>query len=301
MPLVSMKDMLEKARKGGYAIGYFESWNQESLEAVVGAAEELRLPVIIGFGCVMMDQDWLDSGGLEYFAALGTAAASRTSVPVALLLNEAVTFKQVIEGIKHGFNVVMMDTSHLPFDENLRVTKKVVEAAHPEGVCVEGELGCLPTGKQGIVGSDSSTGYKTDPEDAARFVKETGIDALSVSIGNVHALTEGKAQIDFERLTRIREATNIPLVIHGGTGFPDDGVRRAIELGACKFNVGTILKQSFLEGMKKAMDKTTELDDVQRLIGSRKSQGILTQATLEMKKAVKKLMQLYSCVGKAGR
>ena len=297
MPLVSMKDMLKKAGRGGYAVGYFEAWNEESLEAVIDAAEEADSPVIIGCGGSMADQDWFNRHGLSYFAALGIEAAAQARVPVALILNEVPEFEQIVEGIKAGFNVVMMDTSKFSFKKNLEITKKIVKIAHPKGVSVEAELGELPMAKNGAFDIDSYN--KTDPEEAAIFAEETGVDALSVSIGNVHVLTKGKARIDFERLKDIRERVDIPLVIHGGTGFPADAVRKVIKLGVCKFNVGTILKKIYLEETKKYVSKINELNQIQQLVGSRMQKDIFHKATLEMKEKVKYFIRLYGSWGKA--
>ena len=292
MPLIPFKKILKDALRGRYAVGYFEAWNQESLEAVLAAAEETVSPVILGFGGMMAEPEWFNKQGLEYFAALGRVAAKKAKVPVCLILNEVDTLEQCVRGIDLGFNVVMMDTSALPFKDNVEATKKLVDIAHPKGVGVEAELGQLPTGSKTEVSS------LTDPEEAVRFVRETGIDALAVSIGNVHLLTEGKAQIDFERLRRIREMTEVPLVIHGGTGFPENAVRRVIELGVCKFNIGTILKQSFLNGLKRGIAKTSEASNVQYTIGSRKNEDIQSEAVMEMVEVVKRYMKLYGCVGK---
>ncbi len=299
MPLVSMKDMLKKARRGGYAVGYFEAWNEESLEAVIDAAEETDSPVIIGCGGSMADQDWFNRHGLRYFAALGKEAASQSKVPVALLLNEVPAFEQIVEGIKAGFNVIMMDTSKFPFKKNLEITKKIVKIAHPNGVSVEAELGELPMAKNGKIHISSESDNMTDPEEAAIFAEETGVDALSVSIGNVHVLTKGKARIDLERLSEIRDRVDIPLVIHGGTGFPADAVRKVIRLGVCKFNVGTILKKIYLEETKKDVSKINELNQIQQLVGSRGKKDIFRKAALEMKKKVKYFMKLYGSWGKA--
>jgi fructose-bisphosphate aldolase class II len=245
----------------------------------------------------MAEQDWFTRHGLRYFAALGKEAASQSRVPVALILNEVLTFEHIKEGIKAGFNVVMMDTSRFPFKKNLDITKKIVKIAHPKGVSVEAELGELPMAKNGAFDIDSYN--KTDPEEAAIFAEETGVDALSVSIGNVHVLTKGKARIDFERLKDIRERVDIPLVIHGGTGFPADAVRKVIKLGVCKFNVGTILKKIYLEETKKYVSKINELNQIQQLVGSRGKKDIFHKATLEMKGKVKYFMRLYGSWGKA--
>lgn len=281
--LVPFKKLLADALAGGYAIGYFESWDMYSLEAVLEAAEAENAPVILGFGGVMMEPDWFDGGGLERLAALGVATASSAKVPVSLMLNEVSTFAQVVRGIRAGFNAVMLDSSALSYDENVHITRRIVEIAHAVGVGVEAELGELPDAS-GEIGDAS--GRLTDPAQAARFVADTGVDALSVSVGNVHMLTEGRAAIDWERLAAIHQAVSVPLVIHGGTGFPEDGIGRAISLGVAKFNVGTVLKQAFLDGVRAAISQLPPDLSVQQTMGSRKEADVLQQGKLRVKEEV---------------
>lgn len=318
MPLISMHEMLASALKNGYAVGYFEAWDQYSLEAVLKAAEESRSPVILGFGGSMMNQDWFDNGGLQSLAALGRSAVERAKVPVTLLLNEVKTYEQIIKGLACGFTAVMLDTSGLPVAENIAITRKVVEAAHARGADVEGELWRLSEGNN-VIESSSAT-KKIDISQAVRYVKETDIDAFSISIGNIHLLTEGKTKIDFDLLSRLKQAVKVPFVIHGGTGFPDEAVPKVIELGVAKFNVGTILKQIFWSTIRETVEKNTRpchspkkrsgsiagrVDNlpsainVQKVIGSRKTTDFLEKAKNKMKSEVKRLMGVYGSAGKA--
>jgi fructose-bisphosphate aldolase class II len=292
-----MRDVLRAALAEGYAVGYFEAWDQHSLEAVLEAAEEARSPVILGFGCEIMDQRWYDGGGQRRLAALGVAAAEGATVPTALLLNEAATFEQAVRGLDLGFNAVMLDTSHLSFEENIIATRGMADAAHAVGADVEGEPDRLPDAS-GTLGRPAEPRL-TDPEQAARYVAETGVDALSVSVGNVHVMTEGEARIDFERLGLVREAVEAPLVIHGGTGFPDGAVPRAIALGVAKFNVGTILKHIFLDGIREAIAALPAKVNLQEAVGSRKAGDLLRRAKDRMKAEVMRRMALYGSAGKA--
>ncbi|MHB0999037.1 MAG: class II fructose-bisphosphate aldolase [Armatimonadota bacterium] len=296
MALIPMKDMLAEALAGKYAVGYFEAWDQYSYEAVLEAAEELKSPVILGFGGSMMNQKWFDNNGLRGLAAMGRAIAGNANVPVSFLLNEVLTYGQIISGLTWGFNAVMLDTSDLPFEENIAQTQRVVDAAHAIGVDVEGECDRLPDAS-GAMGSGHSS--LTDPNSALRYVEETGVDSLSVSIGNVHILTEGQATIDFELLTKLRDIVPVPLVVHGGTGFPDDAVRRAIELGVAKFNIGTIMKKVYLEAIREEVAKLPEKADVQAIVGSRKSGDFLETAKFRVKEEVKRRMLVYGSEGKA--
>jgi fructose-bisphosphate aldolase class II len=223
---------------------------------------------------------------------LGLATAQAAKVPVSFILNEFPTFDQIVRGLKAGFNAVMLDSSHLPYQEHRELTRQVVQIAHAVGVGVEAEVGQLPdaSGEMG-----PAAGQLTEPAQAARFVEETGIDALAVSVGNVHILTRGQATIDWARLAAIRQAVPVPLVIHGGTGFPDSGIARAIELGVAKFNIGTILKKSFLLGMAEAVDalpaKPAEVS-YQQVMGSRKDTDILQQGKLRMRAEVIRRIRL---------
>ncbi len=290
MPLISMTEMLERALAGGYAVGYFEAWDIYSLEAVLEAAEALSSPVILGFGGVMLDPGWFNDRGLECLGTLGRTMAACARVPVSLLLNEVFTLTQVDRGIRCGFNSVMMMTANLPFQENVAATRRVVELADLAGVSVEAELGRLPDVGGVFAGGAPSV---TDPKEAGEFVRQTGINALAVSIGNVHNLTDGKAEIDFQRLAAIHRATNRPLVIHGGSGFPNEAVAGAIEMGVAKFNVGAILKRLFWGGVKTALDRTSEMADPHDVVGSRKPSDLMVEGKRRVIEEVMRRIRLY--------
>jgi len=288
--LVPFKELLAEAQAGGYAVGYFEAWDIYSLEAVLEAAEDEDTPVILGFGGVMMEPNWFDGGGLERLGALGLETARGSRVPVSFILNEVTTFAQVVRGIQAGFNVVMLDTSSLPYSEHVRLTRRVVEVAHAVGVGVEAELGSLPdaSGEMG----DSEVGRLSDPDEAARFVNETGIDALAVSVGNVHTLSHGQAAIEWGRLADIHQAVPVPLVLHGGTGFPEEGIARAIALGVVKINIGTVLKQAFLAGLTEAVRALPPQVSIHQVMGSRKETDVLQQGKSRMRAEVARRIRL---------
>ncbi|MFQ6076099.1 MAG: class II fructose-bisphosphate aldolase, partial [Candidatus Bathyarchaeia archaeon] len=252
-----MLDMLREAQRKRYAVGYFESWNLESLRAVIEAAEEERSPVIVGFsGSILANR----GHRLEPYAAIGKIAVKTAAIPAALLLNEASSFRQIIDGLRLGFTSLMMDTSSLPYEKNVQLTKKIVEAAHAEGACVEAQLDELPCARDGVLPGGVRETSLTDPERAAEFVKKTGVDALAVSVGNVHGLYRAKAKIDFNRLKRLKERIETPLVLHGATGVSDDSARRAIQLGICKVNVGAALRSAFISGMKRSLEVGSKMD-----------------------------------------
>jgi len=294
MPLCPMREILRDALKGRYAVGYFEPWDQYSMEAVIKAAEDLNSPVIIGCGGMMMDQDWFNGVGMEALAGIGKVLAHYSKVPTALLLNEVSTFEQIEHGLKYGFNAVMLDSSYLSFEENVRLTQKVVATAHTVDVDVEAELGHLPLGSGEY---DKGQPFSTDPDQAVEFVDRTKVDALAVSIGNVHVLLKGKSeQLDFDRLEQIHRMVKVPLVIHGSTGFPDEAVHRVIELGVAKFNVGTALKRAYWIGLQEALADTPDHANPQHVVGSRKESDILVHARERMRCEVERLITLYMCL-----
>ena len=292
MPLVPFPDLLSRARAGGYAVGYFEAWDGYSLEAVVRAAELERSPVIIGFGCLLIDQNWLDRGGIEVLGSIGRVAAERSRVPVSLLLNEAHTREHAVRGMDAGFNAVMLCSSEV------EPIAKLTRLAHARGVAVEGELGALPDGdSRGQV--DESHAALTTPSGAAAFVEATAVDALAVSIGNVHTLEGRLASVDLERLEAIHRAVETPLAIHGGTGFPPEAVPGAIELGVAKFNVGTVLKRTFLDGLQAAVASSPSEPGPHGLVGSHRETDLLERAARGLVEKVRSLTRLYGSAGRA--
>jgi ketose-bisphosphate aldolase len=295
--LAPLTSLLAEARAGGYALGYFEAWDGDSLEAVVAAAEAERSPVIIGTGCLLGDQEWFDGGGIELLGALGSAVARQARVPVALLLNETHTLEQSLRGLDAGFNAVMMHTGERSLDDAVAAVAELVEIAHARGAAVEAELGNLPDAGHGAV--DGSAASLTDPEQAASFVRATGIDCLAVSVGNVHLLSHGTATIDLGRLRDVHERVPVPLVIHGATGFPAEAVAPAIAAGVAKFNVGTVLRRAFLGGLAAAVAALPAEPDVHAVIGSHGPADVLRAGQTPMVEAVRRLIRQYGGRGRA--
>lgn len=297
--LVPLPALLSRAREGSYAVGYFEAWDSYSLEAVVEAAAAERAPVILGFGCMMVDQAWLDDGGIRRLGCLGRSMAERTPTPVSLLLNEAHTYEEAIEGIEAGFNVVMLDTSALTSEEALVQVARLVRVAHARGVAVEAELGRLPDAIGAVI--DRSAAQLTDPDQALDFVSQTGVDCLAVAIGNVHLLLDGVAPVDLPLLAALHDRVRLPLVIHGGSSFPPEAVPEAIAHGALKFNVGTILKKRFLYGMREAMEGWPANIRVHDVLGSHRETDLMVAGKARMRSCVRDLMQLYGSSGRSGQ
>jgi ketose-bisphosphate aldolase len=288
MPLVSMAHLLAEAQRGNYAVCYCESWNLESFEAVVEAAEEAQGPVIVGFnGGFLMHPSRSKPENLAYYAGMGRALRD-TPAPVALLLNETDNFAQIEQGIALGFNAVMVENDHLPPEEYRRLVKRVVQVSHAAGVAVEAAVGRLPNGWIG----GKSQGCITDPMDAQRFVEDTEVDALGVSFGNVHILTSGKAMIDLAALARIHEKVDVPLVMHGGTGVPSELARSIIACGVAKFNFGTVLKQSYLEAVQKKLTAYNNPSNPHLFLGMGGDQDVLIAGREAVKNKVVELLRL---------
>jgi fructose-bisphosphate aldolase class II len=246
---------------------------------------------------MMVSETWLDAGGIEILGNIGLTFAERTHLPVALLLNEARTYQQCLTGIQASFNAVMLDTSTWQIEPAIEQVRELVRVAHAQYVAVEAELGHLPDAtEQGI---DSSLSSLTDPKEAASFVERTGVDCLAVSIGNVHLLTHGLADIDLTRLAAIHELAPVPLVIHGGTGFPPEAIPGAIRYGVAKFNVGTSLKQSFMAGIRESVLASDEIANVQEIVGSHREHDFLLAGKRSMQAKVQAYLQLYGSSGRA--
>lgn len=295
MALVPMTTLLADARAGGYAVGYFEAWDLSSLEAVVEAAEAERAPVVLGFGCLLVDQRWLDACGIETLGRSGRPLAERARVPACLLLNEARTPTQAIRGLDVGFDAVMLHTDGSL--DSIEDVRSLVETAHARGAAVEGELGTLPDAHGADI--DAARASLTDPGEAATFVRETGVDCLAVSVGNVHLLQGRSAAVDLDRLEEIGQRVDVPLVIHGGTGFPPEAVEDAIARGVAKFNVGTALKQAFLDGVTEAAASLSPGLGPHDLVGSHGPADVLEAGKRRMVPVVRELMRLYGSSGRA--
>lgn len=293
MTIASMRDLLSLALRSGYAIGYYESWDQYSLEGAMEAAEETSSPAIIGFGGAVTNRDWLDRGGIEDMSRLARRLAERSRVPTAVLFNEAQSLAQIQRALAAGCNAIMLESSELSFEENVALTRQVVTLARAVGATVEAELGHLADAID-----PRSHVVLTDPEEAARFVELTEVDVLAVSIGNAHLVQSGEVAVDLALLSRIHAAVSIPLAIHGGTGFPRAAVRDAIALGVAKFNVGTRLKRLYLAGIRDAMPDPLQVPDIHPFVGSREADDVLQRGKERMKAEIIEFMRLY---GSAGR
>lgn len=246
MELIGLTPMLEEAQKNHYAVGAFNYCNAETAQAVAQAAMEQRSPLMYIIG------PWeIPLLGVKTMVDIVKAVASEVDVPVCLHLDHADELDLIKECIDAGFPSVMIDASRYDFEENVRLTKLVVDMAHPKGVTVEAELGAVGR-VDDEVAEGAGEASLTDPAKAAEFIERTGADALASAIGNAHGLYTQKPVLDFERLEAIRNATGVPLVLHGGSGTPADQLHRAIDIGISKVNVASELGRAFLDAIEQA-------------------------------------------------
>lgn len=244
MPLVPLTAVLDKAGREGYAVGAFNCNNMEVVQAIALAAAAENAPVII-----QASQGAIKYAGLEYIIALAREAAASVIVPVVLHLDHGTSLEQVVRCIRYGFTSVMFDGSKLPLEENIRLTRQVVEMARAVGVSVEAELGKIG-GTEDDITVDEAEALFTNPEEAQTFYRETGVDALAVAIGTAHGRYKGEPKLDFKRLKRIAALVECPLVLHGSSGVPDDSIRRAISLGVRKVNIDTNIREAFVGAVR---------------------------------------------------
>jgi fructose/tagatose bisphosphate aldolase len=297
MPLEPAVELLARARRHGYAVGYFESWDLASLEGVIDAAERRGAPVIVGFnGEFLSRPDRALPARLEWYAALGRAAAESARVPCAVMFNECPVDAWVERASRLGFNLVMLSDAGAPHADLVRRVAGLASAAHARGVAVEAELGVLPHGGGEPAGAEAGAA-PTDPDLAAEFVKQTGVDLLAVSVGNVHVLLEGQRELDLSRLAAIRCKVDLPLVLHGGSGIADRSLAGAIALGVAKVNYGTYLKQRCLAALRRSL--AAGPPDPHRLLGDGGAADLTVVVRRAMSDAVLERIELLGCCGKA--
>ncbi len=282
--LVTGKEILLDAQKNGYAVGAFNVNNMEIVQAIIEAAEETNSPVIL-----QASQGGISYAGVEYIAALGKLAGRNAKVPVVLHLDHGTDFKQIIQCIRHGFTSVMIDASQYPLEENIAITKEIVKIAHAAGVSVEAELGKIGGTEDDIIVDEKDATF-TDPKEAKRFVDETGVDFLAIAVGTAHGVYKGEPKLDYERIKAIREIIDVPLVLHGSSGVPEEAIRKAVPLGISKINIDTDLRIKFAEGVKELLAENPDEIDPRK---------ILKPAKAKMKEKIKEKMEIFGSAGQA--
>jgi fructose-bisphosphate aldolase class II len=258
MALVSMKDMLNKAVEGKYAVGQFNLNNLEFTQAILQAAQEEKSPVILG----------VSEGAARYMGGFKTVVAIvkalmdeyKVTVPVAIHLDHGSSFEKCVEAMYAGFTSVMIDGSHHPLEENIAITKQVVDVAHALGISVEAELGRIGGQEDDLIVDDADAMYAI-PAECDQLVRETGVDCFAPALGSVHGPYKGEPNLGFDRMEEVQKLTGIPLVLHGGTGIPTHDIKRAISLGTAKINVNTESQITSAAAVRKVLaEKPNEYD-----------------------------------------
>lgn len=282
MTLVTSEKMLLDAQAGKYAVGAFNVENMEMIKAVIEAAAELHAPVML-----QTTPSTVKYGTVETFAAMVRAEAQRVEIPVCLHLDHGNSYELAIDALDAGYTSIMIDGSAGDFAENVSVSRKVVEQASQRGVPVEAELGKVG-GKEDDL--EAETDSNTDPAQAAEFVKRTGIQSLAVAIGTAHGFYVGTPVLDKDRLTQIRNAVSIPLVLHGASGLSSEDIRDCVGRGICKVNFATELRVAYTDAVKILLREKPETFDP-------KAFGKAGMAAV--KELVKDRMKVCGCDGKA--
>ena len=274
MSLVNMNDMLEQARQNNYAVGAFNVYNIEDTIAVLSAAQELEVPII-----VMTSMSALEHSGLEELAAVISIKAAKNTRPVCLHLDHATEFATILKAIKAGYRSVMFDGSTLPYHENVKRTKEIVKIARPLGVSVEGEIGRVGRGEEG---EDVGGMVLSEPEMVKKFVAKTDIDACAIAIGTQHGMQKQRAEIDYQRLSKIRKLVDLPLVLHGSSGVNNNDLAKLSQGSIQKINIGTRLKRVFTDALREQISQNPELHDQIKL-----QKPSITAVKEEVKKKIK--------------
>ncbi|TRD17859.1 class II fructose-bisphosphate aldolase [Palleronia caenipelagi] len=279
-PQSDPRSFIENARRGGYAVGAYNMHNEETTEALLWAAEQADSPIFMQVGRAIIPHM-----GVARAFEMTRRIAERSNAKYVIHLDHG-SWDEVLEAIRLGFTSVMYDGAHLPFEENIETTRKIVEIAHAFGIPVEAELGKIPDADETVNWED----YYTDVEEARRFVAETGIDYLAISVGIVHGVVPGLQQqpISIQRIREIKAATGIPLVLHGASGLTDREVQEAKAAGVHKFNADTDLRHAFRAGLESVFAQ-----------GDRQLEEAMAEGRARMVDATIEKMRQYGCAGKA--
>lgn len=291
MGLYDLNTILEKARKEKYCVPAFDASNLEMAKAIIEVAEEEKSPVIIMGLKVDLEGDMLD-----YWLQSIRDMAKKSSVPICIHLDHATDFDFIKKCIDKGFTSVMIDASTKSFEHNKELTKKVVDYAHSNGVSVEAELGHvgdgIVSGKENPDSKSSNIGDTlTNPKDLKEFIEFTNVDCLAVAVGTQHGVYIAKPNLDFERLDELNKISEVPLVLHGGSGTPTEQLKKAINLGVCKINIYSELLNAYYSKMKEQLNKTNNMSIWVSVANE--------QPIAAMKEVIKEKFRVYSSSGKA--
>lgn len=282
--LIPTQELLQRAERGGYALGAFNVYNLEGVKAVIAAAVAEDSPVML-----QLHPSALEYGG-SGLVALCLAEARNASVPAAVHLDHSASPHAIRAALEAGLSSVMADGSHLSYPENQAFTREMSDLAQAHQAGVEAELGRLSGTEDGLSVPEYEARL-TDPEQAAEFVLQTGIDALAVCIGNVHGKYPGPPRLDFDRLARIHQRVAVPLVMHGASGLPEDMIVRSIELGIRKFNVNTEVRTAYLDSLRHSLSGSRKVDLL----------DVMQAAVAAMQAVVAEKLRLFGSAGRAAQ
>jgi len=288
MSLVGTKEMLKKAQKEKYAIGAFNANNMEIIQAIVEASEEEKSPVII-----QASQGAIKYAGLDMIVAMVKVIAEKSRIPIALHLDHGTDYFQNILCLRAGFTSLMYDGSALPFDENVAMTKKVVEMAHVCGIPVEaeiGQVGKMDSSDEPGVAREKIKEFMAKPEDAEKFAQLTQVDILAPAVGTIHGCREPIAKLDITRIEKIRDLTGLPLVLHGASGASDEELRKGIAAGICKVNIDTRIRMAFTNKIRQYLNEHPEEIDPRKALNPAKAAA---------KEIIKGRIKILGSTGKA--
>jgi len=275
-----MNEVLKDAKEKGYGVGAFNFHNQDILEAIILAAEEMNAPVI-----AMVTPPYIQNLGLEVCAAVGKELARKSKVPVVLHFDHGNSFELAMKCLVHGFSSVMFDGSRLPLEENIRMTKQVADVCRAVGASIEGELGAIGGVEDGMKSDGANL---VIPEEAQMFVEKTGVDVLAPSIGTAHGIYKSEPVLDYERLGKVRALTDCYLALHGGSGLTAEQFKKMIATGINKVNVGTELKLGWSHSAKKTMEA-----------GIMEPSKIRNQCLADVKEIVKEKIKIFGSENRA--
>jgi fructose-bisphosphate aldolase, class II len=282
MPILPITTLLNNALAGGYAVGAFNTNNLEYIQSILNAAEEMKSPVII-----QAAESETDYMGGHIFIDIVRRMVEKLTIPVCVHLDHGPSFETAMRCIRYGFSSVMYDGSLLPFEQNVEITRRVVESAHAVGVSVEGEIGLI--GGDGNIEGVGGVAALSDPVACEEFVHQTGVDCFAASIGTAHGLYTSEPKLDFKRLDDIVRRTNLPIVLHGGSGVPEVQVQEAIKRGVAKINFSTVVRKAGIDALKDTLKNYPDQLDWM---------WILDRTNIKMKETVQTMMVM---VGSAGR
>ena len=299
MAETSFSELMKDAEEGKYAVGYFETWTMESLEAAADAAEKCGSPVILGFsGICLPHPERVRTDDLSHYASLLQSVVSSLKVPACTIFNESADYEWVLRSIELGFDCVMFTDPVLTFQEQLDAVAAITDKAHQHNAAVEGEVGPLP-GAGGEFVEEGTGIHESDVARDVQFAEETGIDAFAVDIGQEHVHGRRDIHLDFQRLKALRQKITIPLVLHGASSVPKKELEQAISFGIRKINVGSSLKRVYFEAMRAAAVGAGDEYNPYEVIGSGLEQDVLMQGRLALERKIVEFMNLFGSAGRS--